>query len=266
LEVLVTDLAERERSVASVGQKVVELTTAFAGVVVAVTGAFACCGFFYFAGYLTTIGAPWARDLLAVSAIIQYGAPITSVIVGSSLLAMLIFARADAVPNFNKVFISLAFFLAIASFMLFVFMKGESASFWIQISAAFLIAVALPYWIIRVVVAWKGSHVGTIAVMINALAIASILPLSFGIMKGFLDRLLPEQLSRVVLKGQGASNQDWRLVLPVSDGVLITKGYKNEAFTSYKIVRAEDIEIIFASRSLAPWAPEAPDPKLLPSK
>jgi hypothetical protein len=243
---------DAERTALGAGYRIVQGLTLLAGAMVAITGLSAGGGFFFYFGYLSTVGAPWVRDLLPISMLVQMGALHLMVLASVTLLAMLKFSGKD-LPRIRGVVIGWAILMALGGLAL-AHTAWHFVLFAMQVVSGVAAVLTLPVVIIRAARAWHGRVIGIVVMLINMIAIGTVFPLSFGVAKGLAERAQPSSLSAITLKG-GKADIDWRLVTAFGDRFLITRNVDGVAFREYKVVAGGDVETIRSNRAGAPWAP-----------
>lgn len=248
------DEASREVAALSAGRVIVQGLTVAAGVMVAISGACAAIGLAFTFGYLTTIGAPWATDLIPITTLIQFGAPFASVVCTATLCALLIYGRNGRLPRAYVVALVWVLCLVFAG-ALAVWLDWSSAYFLLNLSTGLAIGLLGPALLIRLVVPWANNRLRVLAMLIYAPALVILPATLIGVAKGFSERTEPEVLSRVVIAGEPAA-EDWRLVMVMGDKFFLTRVGQGVAFRTYKLLSADRIESIQSSRAGAPWAPK----------
>jgi hypothetical protein len=240
---------DAEQVALNAGYKVVQGLTLLAGAMVAISGLSAGAGFFFFFGYLSTIGATWARDMLSLTTLVQYGALHIMVLALLTLVAMLKSPNA----NLPRVRFTVAAWviLMLSGVVALVYSKWTFVLFAMQVVTGVAAVLILPIVIIRAVRAWQGRTIGVVAILSYVIGFGTALPLAFGISKGLAERAQPQSLSVVVLSDNG----DWRLLLALDETFLVTRNVDGVAFREYRLVDTSEIKAIRSSKSGAPWAP-----------
>ncbi len=235
------DTSDAERAALTAGYQVVQALTVLAGALVAISGLSAGAGYFFYFGYLSTIGAPWLRDMLSVATLIQYGGMLVLLLASVTLVAMLKFSS-SSLPRIRFVLAAWTV-LMLSGAIALAYTKWSFVLFAMQVTSGIAAVLILPIVIIRAVRAWQGRTIGVVAMLTYVIGIGTLVPLAFGMSKAFAERARPHSLSVVVLSNSSAG-EDWRLVLALNDQLLITRNVKGTAFREFKLVEPDDVRVI----------------------